>query len=200
MSRENNMETSEAIIEARTYPGIAPRFAEDYRIAREIAAGNRALFKDIYDHNSNTLYNLARRMTGTVVEAEDIVQEAFIRAYQKINLFAGRSTLSSWLYRICINVGLEYLRKKKGTFEDINETDCVSVEPDQKKLILRRKLEKAIRLLPDGCRTVFVLHEIEGFNHREIAERLNLAEGTSKSQLFKARAMLRKILVGEGGR
>jgi RNA polymerase sigma-70 factor (ECF subfamily) len=111
-------------------------------------------------------------------------------------LFAGRSTLSSWLYRICLNVGLEYLRRKKGTYEDLNDGNCGIVEPDQKKLILRRKLSKAIDQLPQGCRMVFVLHDIEGFNHKEIAERLNLAEGTSKSQLFKARAMLRKILTG----
>ncbi|MFH1701092.1 MAG: RNA polymerase sigma factor [Candidatus Zixiibacteriota bacterium] len=171
-------------------------YADDYQIAQEIAAGNRELFKDIYDRNASVLYNLARRLTKTTVEAEDIVQDTFIRAYQKINLFAGRSSLSSWLYRICVNVGLEYLRKQKGKFEDLNDSNCGNVEPDQKKLILRQKLNKAIKRLPNGCRMVFVLHDIEGFNHREIAERMNFAEGTSKSQLFKARAMLKKILVG----
>jgi len=175
---------------------VSSPYADDYRIAQEIATGNRELFKDIYDRNVSVLYNLAKRLTKTSAEAEDIVQDTFIRAYQKINLFAGRSTLSSWLYRICVNVGLEYLRKKKGTLEDLNDLHCGSVEPDQKKLILRQKLNKAIKRLPNGCRLVFVLHDIEGFNHREIAERLNLAEGTSKSQLFKARAMLRKILIG----
>ena len=172
-------------------------FAEDLRIAQEIAAGNRSLFKDVYDRNIHLLYNLARRLAGGNNEAEDIVQDTFIRAYQKINLFAGRSTLSSWLYRICVNVGLEHLRKKKGTFEDLNDSNCGTVEPDQKKMVLRRKLNRAIGRLPHGCRTVFVLHDIEGFNHREIADRLNLAEGTSKSQLFKARAMLRGILSGK---
>ena len=125
------------------------------------------------------------------------MQDTFIRAYQKIHLVAGRSTLSSWMYRICLNIGLEHLRRKKGTFEDLNDSNCGTVEPDQKKVILRRKLEKAIKKLPKGCQTVFVLHDIEGFNHKEIAERLHLAEGTSKSQLFKARAMLRKILTGQ---
>jgi RNA polymerase sigma-70 factor (ECF subfamily) len=172
-------------------------YAGDLAIAQEIAAGNRALFKEVYERNANTLFNLARRMADSAAEAEDIVQDAFIRAYQKIHLFAGRSTLSSWLYRICVNVGLENLRRKKGTFEDINDSNCGTAEPDQKKVILRRKLEKAIKRLPHGCRTVFVLHDIEGFNHKEIAARLNLAEGTSKSQLFKARAMLRKILTGQ---
>lgn len=173
-------------------------YAEDLSIAREIAAGNRELFKEVYERNAATLFNLARRMADSAAEAEDIVQDAFIRAYQKIHLFAGRSTLSSWMYRICVNVGLENLRRKKGTFEDINDSNCGATEPDQKKIILRRKLEKAIKCLPNGCRTVFVLHDIEGFNHKEIAERLHLAEGTSKSQLFKARAMLRKILTGQG--
>ena len=171
--------------------------AEDLRIAQSIAAGDRALFKEVYDRNINTLFNLARRLAGTAAEAEDIVQDTFIRAYQKIHLFAGRSTLSSWMYRICLNIGLEHLRRKKGTFEDLNDSNCGLVEPDQKKVVLRRKLEKAIKKLPNGCRMVFVLHDIEGFNHKEIADRLNLAEGTSKSQLFKARAMLRKILTGQ---
>lgn len=186
-------------VKARTadISSIEAAHAEDYRMAQEIAAGNRALFKEIYERNIHILYNLARRLAGKDLDADDIVQDTFIRAYQKINLFAGRSSLSSWLYRICVNVGLESLRKKKGTFEDLNDTNCGTVEPDQKKTILRRKLDKAIGLLPPGCRTVFVLHDIEGFNHREIAERLNLAEGTSKSQLFKARALLRKLLDGQ---
>jgi RNA polymerase sigma-70 factor (ECF subfamily) len=193
------MENTEAVTGVRAksleYSGKSA-YAEDLDMARAIADGDRVLFKDVYDRNVNTLFNLARRLAGTNAEAEDIVQDTFIRAYQKIHLFAGRSALSSWLYRICLNVGLEYLRKKKGTFEDLNDGNCGTVEPDQKKLILRRRLEKAIKKLPEGCRTVFVLHDIEGFNHKEIAGRLNLAEGTSKSQLFKARALLRKILTG----
>lgn len=193
-----NRNTVMSIAKVQEIPEKYSRYAGDLQMAQDIAAGNRALFKDLYDRNSHALFNLARRMTGATAEAEDVVQEAFIRAYQKINLFAGRSTLSSWLYRICINVGLEHLRRKKGTFEDITDSNCGVVEPNQKKLILRRKLERAIKKLPDGCRTVFVLHDIEGFNHKEIAERLRLAEGTSKSQLFKARAMLRRILSGQG--
>ncbi len=173
-----------------------PSYAEDLQTAKAIAAGNRSLFKEVYDHNIRALYNLTLRLTGAAADAEDVVQEAFIRAYQKIDLFAGRSTLSSWLYRICINVGLEHLRRKKGAFEDLNDGNCGATEPDQKKLILKRKLENAIQKLPQGCRVVFILHEIEGFNHKEIAEQLKLAEGTSKSQLFKARAMLRRILTG----
>jgi len=193
------METREVAVKAEakalTYTKAAA-YADDLRIAREVADGNRALFKEIYDRNINMLFNLARRLAGTSAEAEDIVQDAFIRAYQKIHLFAGRSTLSSWLYRICLNIGLEHLRRKKGTFEDLNDSNCGTIEPDQKKVVLRRKLEKAISKLPQGCRTVFILHDIEGFNHKEIAEQLHMAEGTSKSQLFKARAMLRKLLTG----
>lgn len=173
-------------------------FMADYDIAQAIAEGDRTRFKEIYDQNVPVLFNLARRLAETSAEAEDIVQDTFVRAYQKIHLFAGRSTLSSWLYRICLNVGLEHLRRKKGTFscDEIEDSSIAAVEPDQKTVILRRKLEKAIKQLPDGCRTVFILHDIEGFNHKEIAAQLNLAEGTSKSQLFKARAMLRKILTG----
>ncbi len=193
-SRQTTIELSIAARPA----GTDARYAGDYELAQAIADGDQGLFKDVYDRNVSMLYNLARRLVQTASEAEDIVQDSFVRAYQKIHLFAGRSTLSSWLYRICLNVGLEHLRRKKGTFssDDFQESIMSAVEPDQKKLILRRKLEKAIKQLPEGCRTVFILHDIEGFNHKEIAEQLNLAEGTSKSQLFKARAMLRKILTG----
>lgn len=170
--------------------------AADYGLARQIAAGDRDVFRRVYENNVSTLYNLARRMTGSTDEAEDIVQETFIRAYRKIDLFAGRSSLSSWLYRICVNIGLEHLRRKKGAYETLDDDNCGAVEPDQKLLLLRRRLEKAIKHLPQGCRMVFVLHDIEGLNHKEIADRLQLSQGTSKSQLFKARAMLRKILTG----
>lgn len=171
-------------------------FADDLRLAQAIVAGDRVLFKALYERNVRTLFAVARRLTGTTVEAEDIVQETFIRAYQKMNLFAGRSALSSWLYRICINVGLEHLRRQKGTYETLDDVNCGAVEPDQKKVLFKRKLEKAIKHLPQGCRMVFVLHDIEGLNHKEIADRLQLAEGTSKSQLFKARAILRRVLTG----
>ncbi len=171
-------------------------FADDYGLAQDIAAVNRDVFRELYDKNVTALYNLARRMIGSTDEAEDIVQETFIRAYRKIDLFGGRSTLSSWLYRICINIGLEHLRRKKGVYERLDESNCGAVEPDQKQVMLRRKLDKAIKHLPQGCRMIFILHDIEGLNHKEIADRLQLSEGTSKSQLFKARAMLRKILTG----
>jgi RNA polymerase sigma-70 factor (ECF subfamily) len=192
------METGESSLNVgRTETAaVSVPFAGDYDLAREIAAGDRDVFRALYDKNVTSLYNLARRMIGSTDEAEDIVQETFIRAYRKMGLFGGRSSLSSWLYRICINIGLEHLRRKKGLYERLDETNGGAVEPDQKQMMLRRKLDKAIKHLPQGCRLVFVLHDIEGLNHKEIADRLQLSEGTSKSQLFKARAMLRKILTG----
>jgi RNA polymerase sigma-70 factor (ECF subfamily) len=177
-----------------TAPADDTGYEEDLKVARAIAGGDRGLFKVLYDRNVTPLYSLAYRLSGSAAEADDIVQEAFVRAYQKIAMFAGRSSLSSWLYRICLNIGLEHLRRRKGGVEEITDTNCRAVEPDQKAVVLKRKLEAAIRLLPEGCKAVFILHDIEGFNHKEIAEQLHLAEGTSKSQLFKARAILRKLL------
>ena len=190
-------DTAASLTGEQTFSSAPKAFAEDLRSAQAIIAGNHGLFRKLYDDNVRSLYILALRLTGSASEADDIVQEAFVRAYQKMDLFAGRSTLSSWLYRICINVGLEHLRRRKGGWEELNEQTCGAVEPDQKKLLLRRKLDRAIAHLPQGCRLVFVLHDVEGYNHKEIADRLNLAEGTSKSQLFKARALLRKILTGQ---
>lgn len=175
-------------------------FADDFRVARAIVAGDRLLFKVIYDKNAPALYALARRLVGNSAEADDVVQECFVRAYQKMALFAGRSTLSSWLYRICINVGLEYLRRRKGGREDLPESSPGAAQPDQHTVVLKSKLDAAIQKLPEGCKTVFILHDIEGFNHKEIAQQLHISEGTSKSQLFKARAMLRRLLVNEGRR
>lgn len=192
------MESEEVIAGVEMSAAVAgnyDQFSAELSLARRIASGDKLLFREIYDRNVSPLYGLALRLMGDAAEAEDIVQEAFVRAYQKMHLFAGRSTLSSWLYRICLNVGLEHLRRRKGSYEDLNDTNCGTVEPDQKSLVLKRKLEAAIKQLPDGCRAIFVLHDIEGFNHKEIAERLNLAEGTSKSQLFKARAILRRLLI-----
>jgi RNA polymerase sigma-70 factor (ECF subfamily) len=190
-----NAEARAAEITRAESPATA--YAEDYALAQQIAEGDRAVFRIVYERNSRTLYNLALRLTGSQSEAEDIVQETFVKVYQKIDMYAGKSALSSWIYRICMNIGLEHLRKKKGTFEDLNDSNCGSVEPDHRKLLLQRKLDKAIPRLPEGCRTVFIMHDIEGLNHKEIANRLDLAEGTSKSQLFKARAMLRKLLLGK---
>lgn len=194
----NSQHTAVGIQTSAGARAVETKYADDFAVAQAIADGDGARFREIYDRNSTMLYSLARRLAETAAEAEDIVQDAFVRAYQKIHLFAGRSSLSSWLYRICLNVGLEHLRRKKGTYsgEDIEDSAMSVAEPDQKKLMLRQKLEKAIKQLPEGCRTVFILHDIEGFNHKEIAEQLGLAEGTSKSQLFKARSMLRKILTG----
>ena len=192
------METEETLASIDMSATVADGFgqyAKELSQAQRIAGGDKTQFKELYDHNVSPLYGLALRLMGDATEAEDIVQEAFVRAYQKMYLFAGRSTLSSWLYRICLNVGLEHLRRRKGNFEDLNDANCGTVEPDQKSLVLKRKLEAAIKKLPDGCRAIFVLHDIEGFNHKEIADRLNLAEGTSKSQLFKARAMMRRLLL-----
>jgi RNA polymerase sigma-70 factor (ECF subfamily) len=107
---------------------------------------------------------------------------------------------SRCLYRICIHVGLEYLRRRKGGQEDPTESAQCASEPSQQTVVLKNKLESAIQKLPEGCKTVFILHDIEGFNHKEISAQLLLSEGTSKSQLFKARAILRRLLVAEGRR
>ena len=180
-----NRNTVMSIAKVQEIPEKYSRYAGDLQMAQDIAAGNRALFKDLYDRNSHALFNLARRMTGATAEAEDVVQEAFIRAYQKINLFAGRSTLSSWLYRICINVGLEHLRRKKGTFEDITDSNCGVVEPNQKKLILRRAICVVIR---NGGRNdlpicAFLLSR-NSANFSASTKPVRLAVCTSKSFMF----------------
>ena len=143
-------------------------------------------------------------MTGNTAEAEDLTQEAFLQLFRKISTFRGESAFSTWLHRLAVNVVLMHLRKKGLQQVSLDETDPSQDEPvkrdygsDDLRLtgsIDRIGLQKAIADLPPGYRTVFVLHDVEGYEHNEIAEIMNCSVGNSKSQLHKARMKLRQIL------
>jgi RNA polymerase sigma-70 factor (ECF subfamily) len=145
-------------------------------------------------------------MVGNVAEAEDLTQEAFLQFHRKLDTFRGESALSTWLHRLTVNVVLMQLRKKGLQFNSLDEI----MEPEsdhrpgrsfgapdltQSGVIDRLTLQRAIDDLPVGYRLVFVLHDIEGFEHNEIASLLNFSIGNSKSQLFKARLKLREFLL-----
>ncbi|MCL4812870.1 MAG: sigma-70 family RNA polymerase sigma factor [Vicinamibacteraceae bacterium] len=167
-----------------------------------LRAGDMGAFEALHREQAPRLFALACRMLGDEADAEDALQEVFLLAHRKLAGFKGESSIGTWLYRLMVNWCLDRLRSR-GHRNDLR-TDGLEAEeladlaapPAGRFTVDRLDLERAIRQLADGCRTVFVLHDVEGFGHAEIAATLGISEGTSKSQLHKARYRLRRLLVG----
>ena len=155
-------------------------------------------FETLYRSHAARIYALASRMAGSADEGEDLLQEIFLQAFRKLGSFNGDSAIGTWLYRLALNHCLDFVRSKQAKMGKVTDTlDAdTSIEPSARREtpIARIDLERAIAQLPAGCREAFVLHDIEGFDHREVGDMLGIAEGTSKSQVFKARMKLRAIL------
>ena len=172
----------------------------DALVAR-IQAGDAGAFEELYQQHAPRLYALSCRMAGSTEDGEDLLQEIFLQAYRKIGTFKGDSALGTWLYRLALNHCLDYVRSRQAKMNKLTETlDAeTSLEPLARREtpIARLDLERAVERLPPGCREAFVLHDVEGFDHKEVGELLGIAEGTSKSQVFKARLKLRGFLRGK---
>ncbi len=173
----------------------------DLELARRAAAGDAAAFEEIYRRHFRRVYALCLRMLGNPAEAEDLTQEVFLNLYNKIGTFRGESAFSTWLHRLTVNQVLMHLRRKSTRSEQTTEEGETPVQivqgtedPSRMPIIDRIALEKAIAQLPPGYRTVFVLHDIEGYDHDEIARMMGTSSGTSKSQLHKARLKLRNLI------
>ncbi len=166
--------------------------------------GDGAAFEVLYDLHKRRVYSLCLRMTSNTAEAEDLTQEAFLQLFRKIGTFRGESAFSTWLHRMAVNVVLMRLRKKNlplVALEDTLEGDEESPkkEPGGPDLNLagavdRLRLRQAVDELPPGYKRIFVLHDVEGYEHNEIAELIGCSIGNSKSQLHKARMRLRVLL------
>ena len=173
---------------------------------RQAQAGNAAAFEFLYQLHGRRVYALCLRMVGNPADAEDLMQEAFLQLYRKIGTFRGESAFSTWLHRMTVNVVLMRLRKKSLPTDSLEET----MEPDAENsgpkrdvgapdlrlsgAVDRVNLERSIEKLPPGYRTVFVLHDVQGYEHNEIAGIMGCSVGNSKSQLHKARTRLRELL------
>lgn len=177
-------------------PGVNAEVEEGdlVRLARE---GDRSAFEGLYRRNAGRIYALCLRLTGRVAEAEDMTQEAFIRAWQKLDSFEGRSLFSSWLHRLAVNVVLNERRSRGGW----RSTEALEDHPSARESEAPPPpsgrggdLETAIAALPESARCVFVLHEVYGYTHEEIAGIAGIAEGTSKAHLHRARTLLREAL------
>jgi RNA polymerase sigma-70 factor (ECF subfamily) len=156
-------------------------------------------FERLYRMHVDRVYGLCLRMTGNVSEAEDSTQEAFIQAWNKLDLFRGDSAFSTWLHRIAVNAVLGRIRKSK------REQDRIQVAFEQSSAPLTaadtgdmRDLSEAVDRLPEGARHVFVLHAVYGYSHEETGEMLDIAAGTSKAQLHRARRLLAQQLSEQG--
>jgi RNA polymerase sigma-70 factor, ECF subfamily len=175
----------------------------DLELATRCRQGDTAAFEELYRAHAGRLYNLAFRMAGSAEHAEDLLQEVFLHAHKKLGSFRGDSSLGTWLYRLAVNQCLDFLRGRQAkmakTTRSLDEEGAVepaAVAPAVPTAVSRIDLERAIARLPEGCRAAFVLHDVEGFEHNEVARLLGVSEGTSKSQVHKARMKLRAILTG----
>ena len=168
-------------------------------------AGDHQAFAQLYSLHKRRIYSLCLRMVGNLAEAEDLTQEAFLQLHRRIATFRGDSAFSTWLHRLTINVVLMHLRKKGLAVVSLDE--AMEPAPEERAgrsfgapdlalsgAIDRMALERAIDALPAGYRLIFVLHDIEGYEHNEIASMLDCSVGNSKSQLHKARLKLRDAL------
>ena len=164
-------------------------------------AGDVEAFEALYRQHAARLYTLACRMAGSPEDGEDLLQEIFLQAYRKLGSFKGDSAVGTWLYRLALNHCLDYVRSRQAKMNKLTETlDAdTSFQPTARREtpIARLDLERAVERLPEGCREAFVLHDVEGFDHKEVGKLLGIAEGTSKSQVFKARMKLRALLIGD---
>lgn len=172
----------------------------DLDLARAASAGDRRAFEILYQRHQKRVYSICLRMTSSPVEAEDLTQDVFIQLFRHISSYRGEAAFSTWLHRLTVNQVLMRLRKADIRFEiktiagDLpNETKAVIKSP--LPIVEAIALDRAITQLPPGYRTIFVLHDVEGYEHEEIAKKLGVTVGTSKSQLHKARLKLRTLLL-----
>lgn len=166
-------------------------------LVRAAQAGDVAAFERLYQENVKRVYALCYRMAGSAQLAEELTQDVFVRAWQKLSGFRGESAFASWLHPIAVNVTYSERRSRQrresrvSTCDDLTPFEADAPHP---RPALGLELERAILGLPGGAREVFVLHDVEGFKHEEIAALAGIAVGTSKAQLHRARRLLREAL------
>ena len=174
---------------------------ESTLIAR-VRAGDSAAERTLYDAHVDRVYRLAFRLAGDDALAQDFTQETFIRAFDRLGSFRGEAAFSTWLHTITTTVVLNGLRKVKRLRQretDIDDAQAIGVRKRESEPDLKTRLTKAIDELPEGYRTVFVMHDVEGYTHEEIGAALGVETGTSKAQLSRARAKLRVALADFAG-
>jgi len=170
----------------------------DDDLVERCRAGDGDAFEELYRLHSPRIYSLTCRMTGSPQEGEDLLQDIFLHVHRKLGSFRGDAALGTWLYRLAMNQCLDFVRSRQarmkvvtGGFDEDGSNEPVAARDMP---VARLDLERAVQRLPDGYRAAFVLHDVEGLDHKQIAGLLGISEGTSRSQVFKARLKLRALL------
>ncbi len=190
---------------------FSSQMTEATRVERDLVArcrrGDRSAQEELYKRYSGRLYNVAYRFAGNAADADDLLQDLFLQAYRRLDSFRGDAALGTWLYRLAVNCCLDHVRSKQGRqqhatafLDDLDLPEPAahgSWRPDA--ALDRIDLERAMAKLPPSYRAAFVLHDVEGLDHKEVGSHLGIAEGTSKSLVHKARLRLRRLLRGEVG-
>ncbi len=171
------------------------------RLLEAARAGDASAMEALYTLHAGRVYSVVRRLVGDDHLAEDVSQDAWVRAFQKLASFRGDAAFGTWMHRLAVNTALNQLRRRgrRPDVEAAAEPPATAPDPDE-RILNQRVLGQALDRMPEGYRQVLVLHDVEGLTHEEIAERLGIAVGTSKSQLHKARARMRSLLAPAQGR
>ena len=182
--------------------GTSETRAEDAALAERLRAADTTAYEELYRRYGSRLYGLAYRMMGRAADAEDMLQEIFLQVFRRVDTFKGDSALGTWLYRLAMNLCLDRLRSRAGRTERLTS----SVEDLREWRLpgrgaidghaVRIDMDRAIARLPEACRAAFLLHDVEGFEHQEVGRILGVSDGTSKSQVHKARLRIRAFLLG----
>jgi RNA polymerase sigma-70 factor (ECF subfamily) len=172
----------------------------DYALARAVAAGAMSALGDLYERHNRRVYAVCLNMTHNSAEAEDLTQEVFVHLVRKIGSFRGESQFTTWLHRLTVNLVLMHFRRRAArrdqtpeALESVRKKLSADSQPSGARLADRIALDSAVAQLPAGCRSVFVLFDLVGYKHHEIAKLLGVSVGTSKSQLHKARFRIRRL-------
>jgi len=162
------------------------------------AAGDVSAFERVYHAHLPRVHSLVRRMTGGR-DADEVTQDVFVRVWQKLGTFRGDAAFSTWLHRLAVNVVIERFRSETLRRQRLKEGDGIfdTIAAPLRSRDVSMDFETALAKLPDGAREIFVLHDVEGYKHREIAALLDITSGTSKRQLHRARMLMRKHLQGD---
>ncbi len=182
-----------------------PRTESEASLVQRARRGDEQAFATLYQLHKKRVYSVCLQMTRDIADAEDLTQEAFLQVFRSVNSFRGDSAFSTWLYRIAVNTVLMKLRRRKSppsvSLDEPVSADSPSLkreigkaDPNLSGVVDRIALRRAVEELPAGCRQVFDLHEVEGFQHHEIAQLLECSIGNSKSQLHKAKMKMRDAL------
>jgi RNA polymerase sigma-70 factor, ECF subfamily len=173
----------------------------DFVLTQAAGKGDMLAFEEIYTRHHRRVYSICLRMLQNAHEAEDLTQEVFIQLYRKIGSFRGDSAFTTWLHRMTVNQVLMHFRKRTVKYEKTTEEGETPVQIvvgtenlGKMQIVDKISIDNAIAQLPDGYKNVFVLHDVEGYEHEEVAKILGCSVGTSKSQLHKARLKMRKLL------